>query len=355
MRKTITSDIPELRSIADIEQFVHRLPVVPTVRDIYQDLLREFFLVSNPQLYFSSDREQRFREHWKRIAGKDDIALGCWVYWPWTDMLLHLPEPDQYYEIRTVRNRDIIPADVQQHIRRTTIGVAGLSVGLNALTTLVRLGIGTEFRLADYDDIAVSNFNRSVYTLPQVGLPKTDAAARSLLEIDPFLTVHTYPEGIREEMLEQFLDGCTVVVDAFDDFRLKLSIRRMAKRLKIPVVSGFDVEYGTLLIVERYDSEPDLPLDFFLNGYPEQALQRQSSPRQKTELFVNIIGKQYHSEAMLDSVYRVGTDLTGYPQLSIATSLAAGAFTYAVLEICAGSSMPSVRRFISLPELLRTA
>ena len=255
--------------------------------------------------------------------------------------------------LRTIRHRDIITQEEQTKLKRSTIAIAGLSVGLNILLSFVRFGIGRTYNIADVDVVSLSNVNRALYTLHDLGKPKCDVARDRIHELDPFLPVHAWENGVTESTLSSFLRGSNLIIDAFDRFDMKLALRKEAKKRKIPVISGFDVEKGVLVITERYDIDPTLSLDHFLNSTPESTLQKMGmTPEERTNMFVHIIGKQHHSERMLNSVKNVGKTLTGYPQLIIATLAAASLFTICAEDILLGRNTSSTRVFIPLTSLL---
>jgi molybdopterin/thiamine biosynthesis adenylyltransferase len=153
--------------------------------------------------------------------------------------------------------------------------------------------------------------------------------------------------------VSEFVQQADIIVDAFDNFPLKLLLREEAKRQGVPVVSGFDIEKGVLLIVERYDLEPELDSNLFLNHHqPHELLQPPATPEAKTQLFIDIIGPEYHSPRMLNSVKSVGQTLTGYPQLIVATLLAASLFTATIEDILLERTKGSFRRYYSVNQAL---
>ena len=90
--------------------------------------------------------------------------------------------------------------------------MAGLSVGSNVLSALVRHGIGRTFSLADHDNLATSNLNRTQGSLLDVGVPKCQLAARALWEVDPFATCVLYPQGLDDDTVGAFVADSDVVV-----------------------------------------------------------------------------------------------------------------------------------------------
>lgn len=328
---------PQLKKTVKIKNF-HR----DKFFDFYESLAFEYFLVNNPKSYYAAPEEQ------KKEFRKVESAHGTWVTHPWDGSAYHLLKQDQYLQLRTARHQGLITNKEQLRLYNTKIAIAGLSVGSNVLTAMVRYGIGNHYVVADADEVTVSNMNRALYSLIDLKKKKTEVVIRSIHSIDPFIKVDAYDEGLTEKSLPQFLRGATLVIDTFDHFPLKIALRKLAKQMKLPVISGFDVEKGILLIVERYDTEASLDLDFYLNGYDINKIKNYRTVEDKTNFFINIIGRRYHSRKLIDSVQRVGTKLTGYPQLIIATFLAASAFTMAAEHIILGTTSRSVRTFIPL-------
>ena len=349
---------PVLLSITsdrDLAQFIDSCKTAPRLTDIYDALASEYFFTTHPKYYFESDsqKEKRWSSQLSKNPSTNIFSQGSWIYHPWDNNLYHLIDKSEYYGLRTIRHRNILQPITQEKLRKATVAIAGLSVGLNILHAFIRYGIGETYRIADPDTFSLSNVNRALYMLDDFGQFKCDVARKVAHQIDPYLHVQTYQEGLDPDSLPSFLHGASLIVDAFDRFDMKLALRHEAKKLKIPVLSGFDVEKGVLLIVERYDTETHLTTDLFLNHTDEQALTQSTlSPKERTELFITIIGKELHSANMLKSVRAVGKTLTGYPQLIVATLAAASCFTLAAEQILDGKSIGSYRSFLPLSQLI---
>lgn len=314
--------------------------------DLFENLLKEKFLIDDPKLYFApaAEQEKSFASYLQKYQGE-----GVWVRHPWSSQTYHLLEREEYFQLRTARNKNLLSSPEQSKLHHKTIAVAGLSVGSNILFALIRYGVGEVYRIADSDSVAISNLNRTTYDLTSFGLPKIEVALKTMNQIDPFLSVTTFPEGLTKDNLPDFVRGADVIVDAFDQFELKIALRKEAQKQRVPVVSGFDIEKGVLLIAERYDIEKNIDLSIFLNSHTEEEiLKPTSTAKEKTQLFIDIIGQQYHSKKMLSSVHAVGSELTGYPQLIIATLLAASLFTSAIEDILLERVTHSFRRYVSV-------
>ena len=67
------------------------------------------------------------------------------------------------------------PKEMQEKLRAAKVAVAGLGgLGSNIAVMLARSGIG-KLLLVDFDVVDVTNLNRQMYFIPQLGKPKTDA------------------------------------------------------------------------------------------------------------------------------------------------------------------------------------
>ena len=115
-----------------------------------------------------------------------------------------------------------------------------------------------EMRLADFDTLELSNLNRLKAGVASLGVEKLIIAAREISEIDPFIKLTLFREGITEANIDSFLhDGgkLDLVIDECDSFDIKLLIREKAKAVQIPVM--MDTSDRGMLDVERFDQEPE--------------------------------------------------------------------------------------------------
>ncbi len=348
----------QLNSQTELSNLIDRLPKQTEIKDNYLEMFQDWFIFKNPQYYSFTPAEQQkiiFQHHPALSSIKQRNLQGRWVHYPSHNLLLHLLEERQYFELRTCRNLNLLTAQELQQIHNSTIAIAGLSSGKNIANALVRYGVGREYNLADYDQVEISNFNRATFSLPHLYQPKTKVVQTELHEIDPYLTINIFPQGLNSKNLSAFLSNVKVVIDAFDSFPLKLKLRQYAKKLGIPVVSGADIEKGILLIVERYDIDQNLTTDLFLNKLNPADLKKATiTKKDVTEFFIQMIGKELHSPKMLNSVYEVGSTLTSYPQLIIASQLLSVVVTHAVEQILLQKDTRSYRAFLDIPKSLKT-
>ncbi|MDO8609922.1 MAG: ThiF family adenylyltransferase [bacterium] len=323
------------------------------IYDYWKMLHKEKFLTNHPTWYFANPlvQQKEYENNISKLKNNDPVKLGSWTYHSWNNTLFHLLSKNDYLNLRTIRHRNLITEKDQLILYKKNIALAGLSVGSNILNSFIRYGIGNHYSIADSDSISLSNMNRALYSLNDLGKNKTDVIANTIHTIDPYIKLKIFDKGLTISNIEDFINGAHLIIDAFDYFPLKIALRKAAKKKKIPVISGFDVEKGVLLIVERYDIEPELDIDFYLNDQNPLVLE-QKSIEDKTQFFINIIGKKYHSPELIKSVLQIGKTLTGYPQLIIATFLAASTFTLAAEQVLLQKSKKSIRTFIPLMDYM---
>ena len=187
------------------------------------------------------------------MEGRDWATFGVWVHYPWSGKLVHLLPEDAFIEVRTNRNRDKITREETAALKGKTVGIAGLSVGqTTAIALAMERGCG-RLKLADFDVIELSNLNRIRCSLDQLELPKWVVAARTIAEFDPYMEIEVFEEGVTQENVASFVEGCDVVVDACDGLSAKALLRLEAKRQKRPLV--MDTNDRGMLDIERYDTQ----------------------------------------------------------------------------------------------------
>lgn len=143
---------------------------------------------------------------------------------------------------RFLRNEMLWGPEGQQRLRQAHVILFGLGgVGSYTAECLARSGIG-ELTLVDSDTVSVSNINRQLVALTStVGMPKADAAAARVRDINPDAVLHpmqaTYDAAHRELF---FPEGrrYDYIVDAIDLVSCKLDLAETALKLNIPLIAA---------------------------------------------------------------------------------------------------------------------
>ncbi|BDT89119.1 Rv1355c family protein [Nocardia cyriacigeorgica] len=309
--------LAELRARGDIE-----------FRDLRDLLDREFAELSDP------------------LEREEGPESDRWIYYPWRRRVLGLPGPQTLRAIRLDRNRNKLTRSEQRRLSELSIGVVGQSVGHAVAYTIALEGICGSLRLADFDVLELSNLNRVPASLFDIGANKAVVTARRIAELDPYLPVEVYRDGVDEDSVEQFVSGLSVVVEECDSLDIKLVVREAARRHRIPVV--METSDRGLLDVERYDLEPQrLPFHGLLGGVAAGDL-RGLSTRDKAPYVVALMGPAELSSRMAASMVEVGETLSSWPQLAGDVMLGGASVTTAIRRIGLGQKLPSGRTRVDL-------
>ena len=138
------------------------------------------------------------------------------------------------------RTQMLLGPEALQRLRGARVAVFGLGgVGGYAVEALARGGIGA-LDLVDNDTVGESNLNRQLFALRStLGLPKTEAARRRVLDINPGITVKTWELFYSADTADAFdLGAYDYIVDAIDTVSAKLLLIERAVRAQTHVISS---------------------------------------------------------------------------------------------------------------------
>jgi molybdopterin/thiamine biosynthesis adenylyltransferase len=301
--------------------------------------------------------EDMVTEFEKTMAPNGSTDWGSWVYYEWLNRVVHMPPKKELRALRTSRNRNLITADEQQSLYDATILIIGMSVGSNVVEALVSQGIGGKLILVDMDNLEPSNLNRIRAPYYHVGLHKVEAISRKVWEIDPYIEITSYNDGLNENNLVQILDqdAPNIVIDEMDELRMKIILREEVKERKLPLIMAADDGDNALLDIERYDLQEDLQI--FSGSIPEEVLERiknEKIPRPQLGMMIGryFVGPQNIPLRMYESLGEVGKTLPSWPQLGGAAALSGISLAYIAKKILLGQSIKTGRVLISLDEKL---
>ena len=139
-----------------------------------------------------------------------------------------------------LRTEMLLGPAAMEKLARSHVAVFGLGgVGSWCVEALARSGVG-ELTLIDNDQVGVSNINRQLQALHStVGLNKTEALARRVLDINPVCQVHQIPQKYEADCREDFFQTrYDYIVDAIDLVSCKLDLIETALQREIPIISS---------------------------------------------------------------------------------------------------------------------
>lgn len=311
--------------------------------DEIREQIKELELVKNPELLSIPEK-----------LDSSKTIKTLWIYYPWRNMLVHCLGEEDFKRLRLSRNQNIITEDEQKKFEKFRVGVAGLNVGNPGAVCLALEG-DIKMKLTDNDVLSLSNLNRFRAGLPDLGLNKAVLSARQVWEINPFAELEVFDKGISPDNIEKFLlePKIDILVEEMDNLPLKIKIRELAKKNKIPVVMVTGNGPNVIVDVERFDLELELPL---MSGYLKKEIIDgiAAGPKtfnEKIMLARDFIGIKYIHKRVLESFEVVGLKLASIPQTAESSFLRGAAICYVVRQIAQGNKMPSGRYDLNMEKV----
>lgn len=328
------------------------------IYDTIAGQLAELIKLNHPQQRLTQEESAELVS--KHVNG-DTYQYGVWVYFPWSKKLVHTLDEEEFAQVRTSRNVYKITPEEISILKNKKIGIIGLSVGQSIALTLAMERTCGELRLADFDEIELSNMNRIKVNIQDLGLNKSIVAARQIAELDPYINVICFTEGITLGTIDEFFTGngkLDILVEECDGIDIKILARIKAKELGIPVV--MDTNDKGMLDVERFDLEPGRPIFHgkvaeleALNADELTAKLNALTIPEKIGYLGKIIGFENLSAAMMKSVGEMNKTIVGWPQLASAVTLGGAMITDVSRKILLDQFKASGRYFVDFDDLFK--
>ena len=235
-----------------------------TWRPIILDEANPFHASALESLLVSSEYEKRttFESMQVELSElipplKEDLQNESkrWVAYPWRKVALELVGPRSFKRLLRDRNRNKITDLEQEQLASLSVGVVGLSTGHVIAHTMVMEGVCGHIKLADFDTLEVSNLNRIPASLLDISTNKAVITARRIAELDPYLSVEVYDEGLQASNNDSFMSGLDIIIEECDSLDVKVLVREEAIKRKIPVLMSTS-DLG-MMDIERFDLDTD--------------------------------------------------------------------------------------------------
>ena len=343
----------KLSNPKDKQQFsdLLKLPGI-SVSDFIESQFADLIKVKQTSRKFTA--EELAVETKKLLGGKDKSEYGVWVYYSWSNRLVHMLDKDDFIKVRTSRNHYKITPQEQDELSTKKIGVIGLSVGQSVALTLVMERVCGEIRLADFDFLELTNLNRIRTGVHNLGLPKVFSVAREIAEIDPFVKVVCFPEGITDNTIEAFFcEGgkLDLMIEESDGFDIKILSRYKARELGIPVL--MEASDRCTVDVERFDLEPQRDvLHGLVNHLDVATLKELKTNEQKIPYMLDMVGVETASLRLKASMLEIEQSINTWPQLASAVTMGGGITTDVARRILLNQFTDSGRYFVDIEELV---
>ena len=323
------------------------------VLDEIHSQMRELIKIRNPQKVLTEDEYVQQLE--TLLNGTPSHYYGTWVYYPWNKKLVHLLNKEEFIELRTSRNLYKITPEERNTLLQKKIAIIGLSVGQMIALTIAMERTCDEIRLADFDLIELSNMNRIRTSVTNIGVSKAVVAAREIAELDPYINVKLFLDGITDENIDDFLlkDGkVDLLIEECDGLDVKILSRIKAREYGIPVV--METNDRGMIDIERFDLEPKRAL---LHGLIPENMEnlsalRNLSNQEKVPLLGAMVGIDKISERMKMSLGEMGKTISTWPQLASSVVLGGAMVTDVSRRILLKQTTLSGRYYVDFNELI---
>ena len=345
-----------LNIIKDKENYSELLnsnPFIQICNEI-EGQLKELIKVRNPTKRIRPEEYSGLISN--HLYGTSLNDYGMWVYYPWSNRIVHILPEEEFIELRTSANRNKITTQEQDILRTKKIGIIGLSVGQSVAVTMALERTCAELRLADFDTLELNNLNRIRTGIHNLGLLKVHSVAREISEIDPYIKIVCYADGINEENISDFMTTggkLDAVIDECDGIDVKILCRIKAKELQIPVIMEAS-DRGTV-DVERFDLEPERPIIHGWLGHLSvdfDVLKSLKTSEEKVPYMLPISGFDTLTTRMKASLTEIESTITTWPQLASAVTLGGGVVTDVCRRIFLDEFNESGRYFVDLDVLI---
>lgn len=328
---------------------------VREIRDIFEQQMEELFEITHPQLLFLDDKEP---SHAKFIAQKskfDKNVSGDWIYFPWNKILVHMMKEEDFYTLRTNRNKNLITLEEQAKLYDFTLGFIGLSIGSATAVAAAHSGMSYSMKISDFDALSTSNLNRIRASVFDIGLSKTEITAREIYEINPYANIVAYEKGLSKDNLVDFFNSepkPKAIIEAIDDFEMKIRIRHVAREAGVPVIMSTNLGDSVLFDIERYDLDINKEIFNGLIGKVEDEIL--AGPIRKEDVSkyaMQIVGRGNIPSRVLDSLTEIGKTLTGRPQLMGTVMAGSGEMAFLIRKIALKEKLSSGRYSLKFDEI----
>lgn len=322
------------------------------VHDYMFDQIKELMKMRTPNIKFTSD--QLGEQAVKHISPLTNEEYGVWVYYPWSSRVVHIPDESEFIEIRTSRNQYKITPEEKAKLSNKKIGVIGLSVGQSVAVTIAMERICSEIRLTDFDILELTNLNRIRTGIKNLGIYKVYSVAREIAEIDPFLKVTCFIDGLTEENMDEFFTGggkLDLLIEESDGLDIKILCRHKARELGVPVV--MEASDKCMVDVERFDLEPNRPILHGLVDHLDiQVLKTLKTNEEKIPYMLDILGLETSSLRLKASMLEIEQTITTWPQLASSVTMGGGITADVGRRILLGYYSESGRYQVDIEELI---
>jgi len=354
MQSAFNNYKPIIFSCASDEKEIEQITTQNQVEkfDTLFEQLKEFIKTCNPSQKFADAILKQKAEAYIHPFTMNNY--GMWIYYPWSKRLVRTLPEAEFIKVRTSRNQYKITPEEQLILQKKKIGIIGLSVGQSVAVTIAMERISNHIHLADFDTLELNNLNRIRTGIHNIGLPKVYSVAREIAEIDPYINITCYPEGITENNLEAFFYNggkMDLLIEESDGFDIKIISRYAARKHGIPVL--MEASDKCMVDVERFDLEPERPI---LHGLVEhlniEKLKQLKTTEDKIPYMMDVLGIDTSSVRLKASMIEIEQSINTWPQLASAVTMGGGITADVARRVLLGQFNSSGRYYVDVENII---
>lgn len=345
-------DLSNANERLKLEEFIKMNPQL-SIHNQLNSQIFELVKLSNPTLV--NDEEELKNKFDAFLSSIKMEEFGNWVFYPWNNNLIRTLPEEEFIQVRTIRNKYKITQAEQDLLKTKCVGIVGLSVGQSVSLALAMERIAGSLRIADFDHLELGNMNRIRTGLHNIGLPKTLVVAREIAEIDPYIHIDCFHEGVTAENIDSFFEfegkKLDILIDECDSIDVKIALREKARKLKTAVL--MDTSDRGMLDVERFDL--DQAMDLFHGLVTSDDLNRlkhAKSSDEKVDIVSKIINADTMSEGLRNSMKEIGETITTWPQLGADVMLGGAITAMMTRKILLNKSKITGRFFVDFDQII---
>jgi molybdopterin/thiamine biosynthesis adenylyltransferase/rhodanese-related sulfurtransferase len=152
--------------------------------------------------------------------------------------------------------KDFGAAGQQKLLKAQVLVIGAGGLGCPALQYLAATGIGT-IGIVDDDVVSLSNLHRQIlYSVNDIGFLKAERAAEKLRQLNPEITIITYPERLTNQNALSIMDAYDIIIDGTDNFSTRYMINDACVLLNKPLVYGAVSQYEGQVAIFNYKKNP---------------------------------------------------------------------------------------------------
>lgn len=223
----------------------------------------------NERLKPDSKLMSEFQILWNQVNSGSNSPF-CYFYFPETNTVVKYLEK-KWHKIALLVSNSLLLRDPESKLsweeirdkhENLVIAVAGCSVGKVIAKQIIATLRPNQIKIADPKTAHVANAPRAGWTNDDIGKNKAvQTAIQIQKDLDPFIDISVYEEGINSQNIDDFIVGNTelnepkpnILIEETDDLDAKIEIRKKCRENGVCVIMVSDLGSSVQIDIRRFD------------------------------------------------------------------------------------------------------